>query len=216
MNGTQLIDAVYVRTGTPTADQQITRTVVLGFLNEALRTYRATSYEWPWLEETVSTTLAANTSLYDLWSGEEPRGVRRVTISYSTGEAIDLEPASDREIAQWADATGAPRYYVVEWNTDDASIRVMPAPDAAGGTLSVEYVGTEPDILDSSGSAPRLPSELRDLLVDHASNRVMLATANLQRAGTYFPIDSPLSQSKLRRSAARRRGAPTVRMTLWG
>lgn len=219
MNSAQMIDRVYERAGIPTTDPQFPRAVVLSHLNDALRTYQSLPFPWPWLEKTSTVALVASTATYDPFAlSSEPVAVRRaIRVSASGTDVRELVAVSDADRAMWDDTTGDPVAYSLDWDeTAGATIRLYPTPGTSGGSVVLDYTTTEADMIDSAGSAPKLPVRLRDVLVDHAVNRVLAAKLDVARAQTFATADAAVSQAKLRRTAAAMRGAPVIRATAWG
>lgn len=209
MNGSQMVAAVYNRTGMPSSDAQLTQTVVLSFLNEAVESYQSQRSRWPWLEDSVPVSLVAGVSTYAL---PAPVGqVIHVIAGDGTARRV-LQEVTIEEAIIASHSEGAPMVWAQTWEDGDQSLVIGPAPSTAAESLSVQVVAAEAALENSSGSTLRLPADLHRLIVEHACGLVFAALGDAARSGAFAPITSASSMSQLRRAAASRRGVPQVRL----
>jgi hypothetical protein len=205
-----MIDLVLERTRTAAGDTAVTRARILNWLNEALRRYQG-DRRWPWLDATSQVTTVAGQAAYSLPSGWQ--SIRHIRLDPTVGGAAQLEQVSPEEMATLsAESQQAPRLFAI---VSPTQFEVWPKPITAGDTLDIYFTRTEADLTDSGASAPYLPPELRDVLIDHAVRAAFLAKGNLEEAGQVPFIESEQSQRRLRAAAAARRGRPRVRARRW-
>ena len=205
-----MIDLVLERTRTASGDTAVTRTRILNWLNEAVRRYQG-ERRWPWLDATAQVTTVVGQVAYSLPSGWQ--NIRHVRLNPTVGDLTQLEQVSPEELATLnAQSQQAPRLYAI---VSPTQFEVWPKPTAAGDTLDIYFTRTEAALADSGSSAPYLPEELRDVLVDHAVRAAFLAKGNLEEAAAVPSIESEQSQRRLRTAAAARRGRPRIRPRRW-
>lgn len=118
-------------------------------------------------ESTV--TLVQDQHEYDLDEGIIR--IMRVTFEDSDGETNKIEPRSQAE----NDYYGTPddmMYHVKQATTPIRVLRLEPAPDSDqdGQTLTYEYIGEHPELVDDSDTV-QLPRSLKKYIVDYMSKR---------------------------------------------
>lgn len=160
--------------------------VLNAYINEAQRI--VVNDTWA-SSEFTSQSITSGTTYYGIPSNTIR--VWRVTLNNANLPELELgQLDADNYDTAWSTATNSPTAYFIDKSSRNA-VGLYPVPSSSGGTLKVYFFQLVPDL--SSDSDVPFDSDLmlysyHDLLVYHATFRILLTENRLQEANGYLNL----------------------------